>query len=377
MPKQILIVRSNPIDPDPRVEKMARALAEANHRILILGWDHTCRLPAVEHRSYAVIHRCSISTGFAHGIFNLPGLLRWEVAQLRWLIRHRSEYDIIHACDFDTILPALLIQSVTKKKVVYDIFDFYSEMLRATPEVLKRMIRAMDLWAIGRADALILADDSRRRQISGARPRRLEIIYNTPEDVRDQIASRKPVRPPFSLLHLTYVGLLQIERGLLHLLEVLHRHSEWTLDLAGSGGEADQITRIAAELPNVTWHGTVPYQAGLELSAKADVLLATFDPKIPNNRYSSSNKLFEAMMLGKPIIVAHDTNMDRIVTEVECGLVVNYGDDLALEAALLRLQREPKLRLRLGKNARRAYETNFNWTFMQQRLYRLYGHVTG
>jgi glycosyltransferase involved in cell wall biosynthesis len=83
------------------------------------------------------------------------------------------------------------------------------------------------------------------------------------------------------------------------------------------------------------------------------------------------------MLLGKPVIAARDTNMDRIIQQADCGLVVPYGDVPALEAALLRLQSDSVLRQRLGKNARRAYDTTYSWGIMADRLLRLYQEVLG
>lgn len=80
-------------------------------------------------------------------------------------------------------------------------------------------------------------------------------------------------------------------------------------------------------------------------------------------------------MLGKPVIVARDTNMDRIITEESCGLVVPYGDVPSLEAALANLQSDVDFRHRLGKNARLAYETTYSWGAMKTRLLDLYRSV--
>jgi glycosyltransferase involved in cell wall biosynthesis len=129
----------------------------------------------------------------------------------------------------------------------------------------------------------------------------------------------------------------------------------WNLDLAGFGGDQDQILAAATRLPNVQWHGRIPYDQALELSRTADVLFATYDPSIPNHRYSSPNKVFEAMMLGKPIIVARNTNMDRMIEQADCGMVVEYGDVAGLEAALVRLCKDEGLHKRLARNARLAY----------------------
>ncbi|MEJ2302378.1 MAG: glycosyltransferase family 4 protein [Anaerolineales bacterium] len=374
MPERIVICRSNPIAPDPRAEKVACTLAEAGYAVTLMGWDRTGQLATSEQRNRMRYRRLPIRAEFARGIHNLPALLRWQFGLLGWLLKHRDEYDLIHACDFDTVLPALVCKKAWGKKVVYDIFDFYSDHLRATPAWIKSAIRYLDLRVINQADAVILVDEARKQQIAGSHPKYLEVIYNSPQDVlRDLQAMNQP--HPRSEMHLVYVGLLQVERGLMELLEVLRLRPEWTLDLAGFGGDEDKILELARLLPNVTFHGRISYKHALELSNLADVLLATYDPTIPNHRYSSPNKVFEAMMLAKPIIVARDTNMDRIVSAAGSGLVVPYGDISALEMALARLANDSHLRLSLGKNARKAYEMIYSWSRMQTKILQLYAVV--
>jgi len=373
MPARVVISRSNPVAPDPRVEKEAQSLAAAGYSVQIIGWDRTGQLATQEDLGGIRIHRLPIRADYARGMGNLPALLRWQMGLTRWLMDHRPDYDIIHACDFDTILPALWCQRLWGKVVVYDIFDFYADHLRATPGWVKSLIRRLDLSLVRRVGAVILADDSRREQIAGAAPRHLEVIYNSPPDVYDQV---HPVeRPAGSALHLAYIGLLQVERGLLQMLDVLKRHPDWSFDLAGFGGDQERILASAAGLANVRWHGRIPYERALQLSAAADALFATYDPAIPNHRYASPNKLFEAMMLGKPVLVCAHTNMDRIVAGLDCGLVIPYDNVPALEAALGRLASDAALRRRLGENARRAYEETYSWKRMQSRLHGLYASL--
>jgi glycosyltransferase involved in cell wall biosynthesis len=377
----VLVCRSNPVAPDPRVEKIAQTLAQAGYPVRILGWDRSAALPILDQIGDISLTRLPIRAEYARGVGNFPALLRWQWGLLGWLVRHRRDYDLIHACDFDTVLPALLCRSMFGKRVIYDIFDFYADHLRATPTRLKRLIRALDLRLIGWADALILVDDARWTQIEGAHPRRSAVIYNSPADVYPALQAadwQSDVPPPSgSRLRLAYIGLLQMERGLFELLAVLQKHPEWSLDLAGFGGDEAAIQEKCAALPNVRWLGRVPYDRALQLSYAADALIATYDPAIPNHRYSSPNKVFEAMMLGKPIIVADQTNMDSTISSAECGLVVPYGDVPALEAALARLANDPALRRRLGENARCAYEASYSWPIMQSRLLALYAAVIG
>jgi glycosyltransferase involved in cell wall biosynthesis len=376
----IVFCRSNPVAPDPRVEKEALALAQAGYPVQVVAWDRSAALPAHQLLSIAgqqiEITRLPIRAEYARGVRNLPDLLRWQIGLLRWLLHKRSQFTILHACDFDTILPALVLKALFGKQVVYDIFDFYADHLRATPQALKTLIRVVDRWAIRAADALILVDDSRWEQIGDLRPARSAVIYNSPADLRlAQSPLEQAEAPPSASLTIAYIGLLQAERGLFELLQVLKQRPEWLLHLAGFGGDEQRLLAAIAGMPNVQWHGRVPYARALELSRQADVLLATYDPAIPNHRYASPNKVFEAMMLGKPVIVAQDTNVDRVIASGECGLVVPYGDPAALQAALERLQFDPGLRQRLGNNARRVYEQRYSWEIMRQRLLALYASL--
>jgi len=371
--QRVVICRSNPIAPDPRVTKTALSLSHDGYRVSLLGWDRTGSLSNHEIAKGITHFRLSIRAEYGTGLGNLSALLRWQLGLLSWLIRHRDEYDLIHACDFDTILPPLFLKRFMGKKVIYDIFDFYADHLRATPKWIKNAIRFIDKKCIGWADAVILADDARWAQIAGSKPNRSTIIYNTPPDIRDDL--RLVESSQNEIMSLVYVGLLQRERGIFEILSILQRHPEWHLDLAGFGGDEDQIAKIAIKMPNVKWHGRIPYEEALQLSNSADIIFATYDPAIKNNRYASPNKVFEAMMLGKPIIAARNTNVDKIIENYACGLVINYGDVAELEKALTTLNGDPGLRSKMGRNARRAYEQEFNWSQMETRLIDLYMSV--
>jgi glycosyltransferase involved in cell wall biosynthesis len=370
---RVLILRANAIAPDPRVEKIGRALAAAGHAVTALGWDRAGDLPLADEAAGFPIRRLRVAAGMHRGLGNLPALARWQRGLLSWIGKRHTQFDIVHACDFDTLPAALAAKRLWGLKVVYDIFDFYADMLRATPRLVKGALRRADLLAIGQADAVILADDSRRSQIAGARPRRLAVVYNAPEDGLSALQAAALPSPAAKgvCLRLAYTGLLQVERGLLPLLCVLANHPEWTLDLAGQGAEKDLLVRQAAGMPNVTYHGVVAYRRALELAYAADALPAFYDPSIANHRYASPNKLFEGMMLARPVLAARNSGFDDLVERLDCGLVMDYGDTAQLEQALLRLQNRD-LRQKLGENGRKAYEQTYSWAHMAARLAALY-----
>jgi glycosyltransferase involved in cell wall biosynthesis len=148
---------------------------------------------------------------------------------------------------------------------------------------------------------------------------------------------------------------------------------DWRLDLGGYGRDERIICDRAMRLNNVRFHGRLPYDKVIDIYARANVILATYDPSIPNHRFSSANKLFEAMMLGKAIVVARDTGMDQVV-EAHClGRVVQYGDSAELREALTEFASwSPEAWGKFSAHVRAVYSDVFSWSLMKSRLQVLY-----
>jgi len=380
-PKTVIFLRSIPLAPDPRVEKEAKSLIKYGINIIAVGWDRSREFPEEESLEFGKIYRIRVykqyrtkSKHFIQAFMrNLVGNVRWNLALLIWLMKNNKSYDYIHACDFDTIIPALACKLFFGKKVVYDIFDFYADMLRDAPDFLRRFIRRIDLFLIGFADGVIIADEGRIEQIKGSKPRNLVVIYNSPSSVNLREVPKRRDNSDSDSLVIAYIGLLQRERGIFEMIDVVKNHPEWKLVLGGYGAEEEEIKAKIKDIKNVKFIGRVPYDKTLEIYASSDIMFATYDPQIPNHRYSSANKLFEAMMLGKPIIVARNTSMDKIVEKYGLGFVVEYGNKKDLEETITSISNWDKDKWELfEKHAKKVYSENFSWETMEHRLITLY-----
>jgi hypothetical protein len=114
-----------------------------------------------------------------------------------------NNYDIIHACDFDTAFIASLAAGRFKKKFVYDIFDYYIDAFNV-PGFLKKTIEKMDHRIINTADGVIICTEQRKEQIKGTRPRRLVVIHNAPAGLKEI----KKLALDESKIKIVYVGVL-------------------------------------------------------------------------------------------------------------------------------------------------------------------------
>jgi hypothetical protein len=85
--KRVILIRSNPVNPDPPVEKAALALLRAGYTVTIIGWDrdadYTVKKEWIQISDYkAEVIRFGIKAQFSGGIKkNLFPLSLWQFYQ--------------------------------------------------------------------------------------------------------------------------------------------------------------------------------------------------------------------------------------------------------------------------------------------------------
>jgi glycosyltransferase involved in cell wall biosynthesis len=275
----------------------------------------------------------------------------------------RNNCDIIHAADLDTLLPSVLVKCIKKKKLAYIIYDLYGGNFENY--YISRILSKIEKFAIRFADVLFLVDEDRYEQVKGAKINKLAYIYNSPEDYYPTVRSTSNLKSEFIIFYAGYIGRT---RGLEEVIDAVKDLAGVKFIIAGIGPDKDIIEQKVANLDSILYIGLISYEEVIKRISDADILFAFYDPKITNNRYASPNKLFEAMMCGKPIIVNTETSAAKIVEKENCGLVVPYGDIDAIKEAIIKLKNNPSLRQKLGENGRKAYEERYSWATMEGRL---------
>jgi len=74
---------------------------------------------------------------------------------------------------------------------------------------------------------------------------------------------------------------------------------------------------------------------------------------------SLTNKLFEYMSAGLPLLLGLAGEAETIVREWDCGIVYRPGDPADLARAVLAIADDPPLRRRLAEGSTRAFQTAF------------------
>lgn len=366
---EVTLVRSRAID--PAINKVAKALSENGYDVKLLVWDRMGNTQTEKVDGYSV-YRFGLKAPHdkTSVVFYLP---IWWLYEFFFLLKQKST--IVHVCDLDTLIPAIFVNLIKNTKLCYTIYDFYADNLPTNfPSFIRKFVAFTERFGIRFTDALFLVDKCRYEQVKGSKINHVEYIYNSPQDYMTVKQKNHPATGKELIIF--YAGVIHKSRGLEYIIKAIRDINGTKLTIAGTGPDKNSLEKLPNDMNvNIKYIGPISYKNVIEKTMESDILFAFYDPIIPNNKYASPNKLFEAMMCGKPIIMNSEVAASEIVLEEKCGLIVPYGDTNAIKEAIIRIRDDPDLRIKLGENGRKAYENRYSWNIMENRLLESYKKI--
>ncbi|MGY2046758.1 glycosyltransferase [Methylobacterium sp. JK268] len=205
--------------------------------------------------------------------------------------------------------------------------------------------------ALDAADLVLVMNAKDRPALDAARPAG-QILADLPPflDPADWPLAREPVRPAGALRLLTVAMMREGEKlasyRLLAEALALCADLPWTLDVAGDGPAAGEVSRLLAPLgERVRRHGAPDPASLAALYARADLLVW------PAVREAYGMVLLEAQAEGCPVVAGGYGGVPGVVRDGVTGLVSAPGDAVALASAIRRLAADPAARAAMGRAA--------------------------
>ena len=163
-----------------------------------------------------------------------------------------------------------------------------------------------------------------------------------------------------------FVGSLKPWHGTETLLEAF-REMRPTADnthllIVGDGPGRDELERYARNYQlngAVTFTGNVSYDDIPNYIAAMDITVAPYKPY--ENFYYSPIKIFEYMIMGKPVVAGKIGQVEEIIVDHETGILFEPGNIQQLAAALAKLASDAPLCHRLGEKARTWVQQERTW----------------
>ena len=369
---QICILSSVHFVFDARIfQKEARSLAQAGFEVTIIAREDSTgqgvddirivSLPGPKNRLQRMLG--TLSLGFL-------------------ALRQRADVYVFH--DPELMPIGILLKLLTRSRVIYDIHEDVPQQIFAK-EWLPRPLRALALRLYRLAegltlpfvDGLILAEHA---YLKSYQKSRTQTVLNYPlltyahlyccEELKGQD------RPT-----LIYAGSIRAIRGLYGMLELVLRlkssYPDILLRLVGPVAPAAEETKVRALIAsegvgeNVDLQGRVSHPEVHQQIAQSDIGLVLLHPD-PNYLNSLPTKMFEYMMLGKPVVVSNFPLWQEIVQGAGCGLVVDPLDPEAISEAVAQLLENRSLCREMGRRGREAVLREYNWDVEGKKLVAFY-----
>lgn len=314
------------------------------------------------------------------------GLLRrsvWIATRLtthaRFLVAMvRMRPDVVHAHDVNTLPTAWLAARLSRARLVYDAHEISTS--REGYQSFRRLAASVERFVMPRADGTITTTDRRAAFFARAygvprplvlqnRPRKQTVTGGT--RIRDELGLDRPW--PIVL----YQGGLQPGRGLDRIVDAAARVPEAWFVFIGGGRMAPELegqVRALGLEGRVRFIPTVSLEDLPSYTESADIGVQAIENTCLNHSTTDSNKLFEYVAAGLPVVASRFPEIRKVISEFDLGLLIRSDDTAALTEAINKLVKDEQLRDHYASNARQAAGV-LNWEAQEGTLLDLYEAV--
>ena len=290
----------------------------------------------------------------------------------------KSRPDVVHAHDVNTLPTAWLAAVLTRSPLIYDAHEISTG--REGYASFRSLVGCVEKRLMPRAAGTITTTDTRAKFFARAygitRPL---VLQNRPclasIERSQRIREELQLDQPWPIV--IYQGGLQQGRGLERLVEVAAQVEDAYFVFIGAGRLETMLMDRARSMKiesRVRFIPTVPLQELLHYMASADIGVQPIENTCLNHFSTDSNKLFEYVQAGLPVVASDLPEIRRVVNEHELGILVPAGNSGALAAAINELVRDLEKRARFCDNANRAAEA-LSWEAQEHELTQLYKQV--
>jgi glycosyltransferase involved in cell wall biosynthesis len=363
---------------------LAFALADAGHNILILTGqqrydDPDARLPAREIRGRVKVHRLS---GTRFGRITLLGraidYVSFYVSMALSLLRLARAGDTIVPMTDPPMLSVFVAPIARLKgcRIINWLQDLYPEVALAvgTPfikPIVAKLIKVFRDRSLRAADCNVVIASAMAERVStlGVKKEHIRVIHNWVDDhaLSPIPAHENPLRRGWGLQDKFVVG-YSGNLGRVHDIDTLLLALGELVDCQivflciGGGAQYDALKETVEKRGLTDLFRFMPYQSETDLPyslSAADVHWLSHKPEFEGLVFPS--KFYGIAAVGRAIlaITSRQSELAKLVSQYQCGLVVEQGDGKTLALELKRLKAAPEICSAMGAHARAMLKTRF------------------
>ncbi|MCG8326125.1 MAG: glycosyltransferase [Chitinophagales bacterium] len=350
MQKQIIFIKNSTCD-HVRVLKFNSVFKNCDIHTTFLGWDRT---PESQHHSrdkYDLVKYILHGGGYGKNILLIYYPI-WILKIFIWdFFRKKQKGEVLIAIDFDSAFPLFLSKLFgSKSKYIYDIHDDFALRYKWS-NIIKKIITFLDYKVKNGSLKTIHVDENRIRP----KDKNYVILHNSPMDFHEVF------NPPSYKLTLAAIGHLSPIRGLDSIITFAEKAPDISLIIVGKQLFSEATQKRIEACENISIFKQMPQEELFKIISDCSGIYSLYDASIEINKKAASNKLYDAMMLGIPVIVNREIEASEFVEAHNTGFIVSYSYDDSWHA-LNKQIRDINLIKDKGLNGRKLFQKKYNFT---------------
>jgi len=374
MPK-VLMLLSNPFRPDVRVYKEAKTLMENGYMVEIIAWDRDAQRPARENVEGIDIKRTGPKAYYGSWLSHVLKLPRFWWRCFREAAR--DDFDVLHVHDLDTLPPGVLISSLKQKPLIYDAHESYGMMIEGSgaSKQVGKLVDRFELFLVPKTKNVILVNPNPyvyRGIYPAIKNKKIKepILIMNCKELSDPLPP-----PPKQGFRIGYVGALEPGRLLIETVKAVGTIPGIRFEIGGFGSLKDELLMHANKHQHISLRGEIKLEKLRDFYSKCHIVLSLVDPKFEHEWVGFPNRLFDAMALGRALMVSKGSfAAEQIVKKWECGLAVE-PTEAGIRKGILSLKDNIDKVEEMGRNGRRAFEEKYNWDIQKRGLVEIYNKL--
>jgi len=391
--KKILMLLEHSFPPDIRVEKEAKALLEAGFDLSLVCAEGK----ETDNWNGMKIYKVPIPRDILSKAKRFLSVVHPDFYRYLDNLFKKDFFDIIHVHDLRLVSTALKIKEKYGCKVVVDLHENYPAGVREWNKAssglkgfLKTKIDNYDKWfkieseVVKKVDKIIaVVDEMKERMIKQHNiPEDKILVVSNLEDedfVKKAKVDKSLIQKYKDKFVVLYIGGFGAHRGIdIAIKGMKHiNKDDVLLLLVGKGSEKieNEFKNLIREnnLENkVEMVGWQPFEKVFSYQSLANICI------VPHNSNEHTDntiphKLYQYMMVGKPILVSSCPPLARVVKEAKSGLIFRAGDDKDFADKILEIYNDKTLQKQFSENGLKyTFELKHTWQEESKKLINLY-----
>lgn len=282
---------------------------------------------------------------------------------------------IYHPHDFNVLLTTWIAAKIRRSPLVYDAHEISSD--REGYQSTRWLIHHLENWLVQQVTIMLTTTNARAEffQKTYHIPKPL-VLQNRPRfqivEPNHTLRQNLALEQPWPIV--LYQGGIQPGRGLRNLITVATQVENAYFVLMGWGRQEAEIRQLIAEkqlLDRAFIHPAVPLDQLLIYTASANIGIQILRNTCLNHYTTDSNKLFEYLMAGLPVVASDFPEIKKIVESYQVGFCVDPENVNEIARKINDLIQQKELYQTLQQNAYQAAKI-LNWEAQETELINAY-----